>query len=361
MWSNVEGCLREAIEQDLFPGCALSIRHQNKEVFLWGIGRSEIYPDEREATEHTIWDLASLTKILCTAPLYLKWVNDGIIDLDEELSSLIPEVPKGVTVRNCLSHSSGYPNWRPLYASVLAEKDSWEKGAVRKKIIQMALKTRLATEPNFEYQYSDLGFIALCAYAEAKFGKQIHILWQKYLPKEARQGLYWGHPNAAATEDCPIRKRVIIGEVHDLNAAAMAGKSSHAGLFGSVSALTAAAYWPLFGYHGVSDDLSRNIVRYFWENKGAGSHCLGWDTPSSSGSSASDAWPRNGVGHLGFTGTSLWIAPDLDLVVGFASNRVHPHIEGGALPGVPLGPKTKAFRAFRPKLHAAIISALSRL
>ena len=141
----------------------------------------------------------------------------------------------------------------------------------------------------------------------------------------------------------------------------MAGKSSHAGLFGSVSALTAAAYWPLYGYHGVSDDLSPETVRHFWENKGAGSHCLGWDTPSSSGSSASAIWPRNGVGHLGFTGTSLWIAPDLDLVVGFASNRVHPQVEGGALPGVPLGPKTKAFRAFRPKLHETIISTLSSI
>lgn len=351
--------LQEAIDQKIFPGCALSIRHQNKEVFLSGLGKAELYPNERDATEDTIWDLASLTKILCTAPLYLKWVNDGIIELEEELASLLPEVPRGVTVANCLSHSSGYSNWRPLYASVLSERDTWSKGTSRKKVIRMALETPLIAEPNFEYKYSDLGFIALCAYAEAKLNKQIHILWQEYLPKSARQGLYWEHPHAAATEDCPIRKRMIVGEVHDLNAAAMAGKSSHAGLFGSVSALTAAASWPLFGYHGISEDLSQQIVQHFWEIKGAGSHCLGWDTPSASGSSASDAWPRNGVGHLGFTGTSLWIAPDLNLVVGFACNRVHPKVEGGALPGALLGRKTKAYREFRPRLHEAIIKAIS--
>ena len=360
MWSKIEQCLQEAVEQEIFPGCALSIRYRGEEVFLGGFGLAEIYPNLREADTQTIWDLASLTKVLCTAPLYLLWVNDGLMNLDDELSDLLPSVPKGVTIRNCLSHSSGYPNWRPLYSSVLDQKSSWTKGTSRKQVIKMAIETPLFAKPNFQYKYSDLGFIALCAYAEARFGKQIHILWQEYLPKDARKDLYWGHPDAAATEDCPLRRRMIIGETHDLNAAAMAGRSSHSGLFGTVSALSAAASWPLLGYQGRSDALSQTTVRHFWAARGAGSHCLGWDTPSTSGSSASASWPRNGVGHLGFTGTSVWIAPDLDLVAGFASNRVHPKVEGGSQPNAPLGPKTKAYRAFRPQLHKIIIEAFSQ-
>ena len=151
---------------------------------------------------------------------------------------------------------------------------------------------------------------------------------------------------------------MIRGEVHDLNAAILGGKSTHAGLFGSVSALTEAAEWSLLGYHGESTDLEAESVRYFWTTKGPGSHVLGWDTPSDTGSTASDLWPRNGVGHLGFTGTSLWVAPDERLIVGFASNRVHPNVEGGAVPFAKTGPKTKAFRAFRPRLHQTILEIL---
>jgi CubicO group peptidase (beta-lactamase class C family) len=174
----------------------------------------------------------------------------------------------------------------------------------------------------------------------------------------AKTGLYWGHPHAAATEDCPVRRRVVVGEVHDLHAAVLGGKAPHAGLFGSVSALTNVAHWSVNAYHGRSNDIDAETIRNFWAYRGVGSQCLGWDTPSPQGSSASSLWPKNGVGHLGFTGTSLWIAPDQELIVGFASNRVHPIVEGGALPGVPASPRFKAFQQFRPQLHQAILETL---
>ena len=237
-------------------------------------------------------------------------------------------------------------------------QEKWGAPETREEFLLRAVSTPLNGTPTESYSYSDIGFLVLCAIAEARFGKPIHILWQEFLPMEAKRGLYWGHPAAAATEDCAIRGKVVTGEVHDLNAAVLGGKSTHAGLFGSATALTSAGQWSLDAYHGRCEEVEASTVQYFWRTKGAGSHCLGWDTPSDTGSTASDHWPKNGVGHLGFTGTSLWIAPTEELIVGFVSNRVHPHVEGGALPGVVTGPRTKRFRTFRPILHETILKEL---
>ena len=357
-FAPVQSLLEELIHSKTVPGCALSIRKNGAEIFKFGLGMAELTPSPRTATSDTIWDLASLTKVLCTAHLYLLWANNGQVDLHTEIHTVLPYAPRGITLQHCLSHCSGYPNWRPFYSLTTIQPTKWGDDSVRTQMLKKMVSTNLSNIPGQIHCYSDIGFLALCAFAEAKFGKQIHLLWNEYLPESARKDLYWGHPDAAATEQCPIRRRMIRGEVHDLNAAILGGKSTHAGLFGSVSALTEAAEWPLLAYHGKSTDLEADSVRYFWTTKGPGSHVLGWDTPSDTGSTASDHWPKNGIGHLGFTGTSLWIAPDEQLIVGFASNRVHPKVEGGAVPFAKTGEKTAAFRAFRPKLHQTILEVL---
>jgi serine-type D-Ala-D-Ala carboxypeptidase len=357
-WKQIDILLEQLIDDDVVPGCALSIRLHDIEIYNKAYGLSEIRPNIRQATTETIWDLASITKVLCTAHLYMTWANNGQIDLESPISKWLPHAPKDVRIVDCLSHSSGYPNWRPFYSTHRRNQEHWGSPEVRESFLNRVVSTPLNGTPTVSYAYSDIGFMALCAVAEARFGKAIHVLWQEFLPAEARDGLFWGHPNAAATEDCPIRNRVIKGEVHDLNAAVLGGKSTHAGLFGTASTLTKVGSWPLQGLHGRTEHLESQTVRYFWGTKGAGSHCLGWDTPSPSGSTASNYWPKNGVGHLGFTGTSLWIAPTEELVVGFTSNRVHPNIEGGALPGAITGKKTTKYRAFRPALHHTILKIL---
>jgi len=195
---------------------------------------------------------------------------------------------------------------------------------------------------------------------EKHYSAPLEQIWKEELPVEATHGLMWGATEAAATEDCPIRKRMVVGEVHDLNAASMGGVSGHAGLFGDVRSVAAAATWPLRAYHGEIKDLSKDHISDFWKYRGAGTHCLGWDTPSVHGSSASDLWPKYGVGHLGFTGCSLWIAIEEKICVTFLSNRVHPLVEGGSTPFAPLHPRYKAFKEFRPKLHHHIWTALQK-
>ena len=357
-WLPIDDLLQGLVQDNTVPGCSLSIRLKGQEIYNKAYGAAEIRPIPRPATVDTVWDLASITKVLCTAHLYMMWANNGQINLEDTLSTWVAGAPSTVTIADCLTHSSGYPNWRPFYSKYRRSQDIWGIPETRQAMLQRAIKTPLSGKPGESYAYSDIGFLALCAVAEARFGKPIHILWQEYLPNAAKKGLYWGHPDAAATEDCPIRGAVVKGEVHDLNAAVLGGKSTHAGIFGTVSALTQAGQWAMDAYHGEREELEARTVQYFWNTKGAGSHCLGWDTPSAKGSTASDRWPKDGVGHLGFTGTSLWMAPSERLIVGFASNRVHPNIEGGALPGVKTGPKTKRYRAFRPKLHETILDIL---
>ncbi len=357
-WTEIDTLLKELVASKTVPGCALSVRLKRQEVYNNAFGLAEIRPHKRPATIDTIWDLASITKVLCTAHLYMLWANNGQIDIYDPISKWVPNAPTTVRIIDCLTHSSGYPNWRPFYSTFRRNQHDWGSIATRQSMLNKVITTPLSGVPTKKYVYSDIGFMVLCAVAEKRFGKPIHILWQEFLPIEAKENLFWGHSQAAATEDCPTRKRIIVGEVHDLNAAVLGGKSTHAGLFGTASTLTKTASWALDGYHGRSDSLEPETVKYFWETKGAGSHCLGWDTPSGEGSTASALWPKNGVGHLGFTGTSLWIAPTEELVVGFTSNRVHPRVEGGALPGVLIGPKTKRYRKFRPVLHKTILKTL---
>ena len=104
--------------------------------------------------------------------------------------------------------------------------------------------------------------------------------------------------------------------------------------------------------------LSSETVRTFWQYRGVGSHRLGWDGVTPGGSSAGARWPLDGVGHLAFTGCSLWIAPEQGVVVALCTNRLHPEIEGGAVPDAPVGPRYAAFKALRPALHTAVIAAL---
>ena len=122
---------------------------------------------------------------------------------------------------------------------------------------------------------------------------------------------------------------------------------------------TARAHWPLDVLHGRSKHIRPSSVQTFWGTKGEGSHVLGWDTPSGPNSSASELWPSNGIGHLAFTGCSIWMIPERDLSVTFVSNRIHPKAYGGVLGGHQ-NPKYIAFRALRQEIHRGIIKILPK-
>jgi CubicO group peptidase (beta-lactamase class C family) len=286
-------------------------------------------------------------------------VASGVLDLDAPISDTIADAPSGVTAAHCLAHTSGLPGWRALFDLPAVRGAGWGSPAARIRVLQSARTTPVVAQPGKEYAYSDLGFLTLCALLERLGGAPIETLFSTLVATPSGVDLRWGWPGAAATEDCPLRGRVIVGAVHDMNAFAMGGYASHAGLFGTADAVAALGAWQLRAWQGVSDEgLSPSVVQRFWAHRAAGSHHLGWDGVSQGGSSAGPRWPRDGVGHLGFTGCGVWMAPRQNLIVSLVSNRVHPDIEGGAVPNAPVHPRYASFKALRPRVHTAVIAAL---
>lgn len=272
--------------------------------------------------DHDSWDLASLTKALVGAPLACAFVDQGLLTFGR------PVTASGVTLAQLLSHSAGYPAWLPLY----------EGASSRDDVLERARSTPLEAAPGARHTYSDIGFLVLCGLLEQVGGARVDALAERHL---GLQGLTWGGEGAAPTEDCPVRGCVVHDEVHDLNCRAMDGVSTHAGLFGDALSVARAVREQLVRSRDPATALS-----WAWSHRGAGSHWMGWDGRSGESSSSGRFFPPDTVGHLGFTGTSVWAAPSRDVVVALLTNRVHPSVDDTRI------------RALRPAVHDAVVQGL---
>ncbi len=356
MFGAVDGLLKEAVASGVFPGTSICVRSASTVHHQYSVGSAEVRPEARPATNETVWDLASLTKALATAPIAMAMVDNGLLDLDAPVRAVLEDAPDGVTARHLLSHTSGLPAWVSMAERLGLEGAGTD--AVREKVLRIARTTPVNAAPGAQYEYSDLGFLTLCALLESLGGARLDGLYERYVREPSGVDLRFGWPSAAATEECPHRGSLMRGEVHDLNAWLMGGVSSHAGLFGTAEDVAAGAAWQLRVWQGAEGlGLSPQVVRDFWSATAVGSHHLGWDGVSPNGS-AGPLWPKDGVGHLGFTGCSVWIAPKQDLVVAWLTNRVHPEIEGGAVPDAPISPRYAAFKSLRPLVHSAVVKAM---
>ena len=278
----------------------------------------------------TVFDLASLTKPLCTTTLVMRHLEAGRMSLGDELRP-------GVTVRLALCHASGLPAWRPYFQLLAGAADG------HAAVIAAARAEPLERPPGERSVYSDLGFLLLGDAVERVGGAPLDAQWRALGLSAATF-----HPDPAA---CAPTEGGLRGVVHDDTARFMGpGVGGHAGLFGDAAAVAAVTLELLAAWRGEAGRVvAAETVRRFFAPAGiAGSSwCLGWDRPSASGySSAGGRWPRDGVGHTGFTGTSLWVDPARDRFVVLLSNRVHP------------GRDNDAIRGFRPRLHDAVLSAL---
>ena len=253
----------------------------------------------------------------------------------------------GVTVRLLLAHASGLPAWKPLH-----EMAAGSAGVDRREaIVEICRTIALERAPGSRSVYSDLGFILLGDAVERAAGERLDAQWDRLKRQFSLGASLTFHPDPAA---CAPTENGLRGVVHDDNARAMGGVAGHAGLFGDargvssvVAALVRAAWVP-----GKRRDRTTiaapETVRRFFHPSGIpdSTWCLGWDRPSVGASSAGTRWPRDGVGHLGFTGCSIWIDPPRARWVILLSNRVNPTRENNAI------------RDFRPALHDAIVVAL---
>jgi CubicO group peptidase (beta-lactamase class C family) len=308
----------------------------------------------------TIFDLASLTKPLATTLAVMSLVDDDQISLEQTLSDLLPATlprdKQGLTLRSLLCHSAGLPDWKPYYEKLVEYRPEERKPILRDFI----LEETLTYTPETNCVYSDLGFMLLeWVVAEATGMSMDRFVAERfYRPLRLERTFLWTEQGYrrfrrkefAATEECPWRRKILQGEVHDDNAFALGGYSGHAGLFG-----TADEVWELVNlirehYLGRrSDYFNPKTVKQFLSKQDVVGGCpraLGWDMPSPGGSSAGMHFSPKSVGHLGFTGTSVWMDLEEDVVVILLTNRVHPTRNN------------ERIKQFRPKLHNCVMETL---
>lgn len=355
--------LEEGIQAQVFPGSVLFVRHQGQVRFHQAVGLISGLPDSHPVHPQTIYDLASLTKPLATASAILLLVQDGQLDLETPIDSVLHEtkgLPLGqVVLKDVLCHQSGLPWWRPLYQSFSPSLplDAQSRQVRVKAFLDLILKEPLEASSPPKSVYSDLGYMVLGFVVERITNQTLEDFCQKWIfdPLHAHLLGYRGQTNneemdspmeeCAPTEQDPWRGRLLQGEVHDENAFALGGIAGHAGLFGTAEAVGQVTKAWLDGYQGKPGLFDSHLVKQFVTAQPGTSWALGWDTPSQP--SSSGKWfSSESFGHLGFTGTSIWIDPIRELEVIFLSNRVHPTRNN------------QAIKAFRPKLHDVIIQEL---
>lgn len=336
-WTSATAALDSAIAAGAAPGAVLAVSHGGSR-FVHGTGRLGIDDPSRPGAT-TVYDLASLTKVIGLTTAMMIAVDEGRIALDAPASRYVPAFSGGgrdsVTVRQLLVHTGGLPPFRLLYRET----------ATRAEALALTDTTALLHPPGTEEAYSDLGIIVLTQAIERVYGERLDSLLARrvfgplgmrdtrYLPPAEWLG------RIAPTEDDPWRGHIVRGEVHDENTVRLGGVSGHAGLFSTADDLLVFGEWILDRWAGRrpadrraaggSDApflVSEQVMRAFAarQNLVAGStRALGWDTPSEGGS-AGKLLARTSIGHTGFTGTSIWIDPTRDLVIVLLSNRVHP-------------------------------------
>jgi serine-type D-Ala-D-Ala carboxypeptidase len=346
---------------DVAPGFVVLVASGGHVQFHEAFGWRQLEPRQLPALPDTVYDVASLTKAVVTSVLVMKEVERGALALDEPVARRLPELDgegkAGITLRHLLSHSAGLPAHRPYFRQVgAAASERWA-------ISLAAAREPLDAAPGAASVYSDLGFILLGWLLERTTELRLDALATRELfaplglasatfvnlsDPDARVRLLTER-SVAATQRCADRGRIVLGEVDDLNAYAMGGIAGHAGLFSDAADLSAVAAALTGAWRGTGAFVNRDVVRQFWAPAGVPGSTwrLGWDGPAAHGSQAGARMPRTAVGHLGFTGCSLWIDPERETWIVLLSNRVHP-----------TAPQHDRFRAFRPALHDAALEAL---
>ncbi len=330
--AEVDRVVEAAVAARAFPGAVLAVGKDGVLAHLQPFGRLS-YDDDAPVRADTMYDLASLTKVVVTTTMAMILVDEGKLDINKPVSAFLPEFRGGakdkVTVWHLLTHSSGIDWWAPLYKE-LKGKDAY---------VRRILAMDLVYEPGTKSVYSDLGVILLGEILERVAGQDLESFARARVlgPLGMKDTTYRPgpelRPRIAPTENDPWRGHVLRGEVHDENAAALGGVAPHAGLFSTASDLARFAQMLLDG--GVFEHqriVSRETVERFTKRAGVpdSSRALGWDTPSENSSAGSLFGPRS-FGHTGFTGTSMWMDPDRNLFVILLTNRVHPTRENNAI------------------------------
>jgi CubicO group peptidase (beta-lactamase class C family) len=333
---SVRRVLDRALADSAFPGAYAAVGTRDGVVAEYGAGRIDWAADAPRPDARTLWDLASLTKVVGTTSAVLQLVGAGRVALDAPVQRYLPEwagpAKARITVRHLLSHTSGLPAWRPLY------KEATSPGSA----LALVLATTPDTAPGVRHVYSDLNFILLGtlvarvagrpldAYLAERVFAPLGMADTRYRPPAAERA------RTAPTEYDPWRQRLVRGEVHDENAYALGGVAGHAGIFSTGADLARLAQAYLNGGRAAGARISKDTAagpRVFDaralaqftrpQDTTVSRRALGWETPTGGNSAGHYLSPR-AFGHTGFTGTSLWVDPGRGVFVLLLTNRVNP-------------------------------------
>jgi len=349
-FQNAFGILEKAIAARAFPACSLAVTFRGELVAHRALGRFTYEPASPEVTTATIFDLASLTKVVATSAMAMILYERGLLDLEAPVTAVVHEFVghdarrREVTVRMLLAHSSGLPAYEKLFLSV----------KTRDALLQAAFTTPLAAAPGGRAEYSDIGFIILGVVLERLADESLDVFCQREVFGPLGMTHTTFNPTPALKNSIPptaddrtFRHRIIQGEAQDENASILGGVAGHAGLFSTAEDLAIFAHAMLNGGHPI---LRSSTVDLFSRRESAPegtSRALGWDTPSAC-SQSGNYFSRRSFGHLGYTGTSLWIDPERQVSITLLTNRTWPDCQ------------SQAIKQVRPAFHDAVVEVLEK-
>jgi CubicO group peptidase (beta-lactamase class C family) len=341
---HIDAVVASAIQAGEIPGAVVLVARHGRIAYCKAFGNRSLQPEQEPMTVDTIFDMSSLTKVMATAPSIMLLVEDGILRLDDKVKRYLPKFIGGgkdeITLRHLLTHYSGLP----------PDFNLSKRWFGRSAALQELWKIRTTSKPGTEFIYSDLNFIALGEIVHAVTGKSLDVfareriftpldmldtcflpskkLLPRIAPTESRRNTlrYLGGQESTSSLD-----EILRGEVHDPTAWRMGGVAGHAGLFSTAGDLAVFAQMMLNGgtFQSVRLLSSMSIQAMTSPQSPANSteiRGFGWDLESSYSSPQGDLF-REGYGHTGFTGTSIWIHPPTGTFILLLSNRVHP--DGG--------------------------------
>ena len=346
--------LENAIAGRAFPACSLAVTFCGELVAHKALGRFTYDPASPEVTTASIFDLASLTKVVATTAMAMILYERGLLDLEAPVTAIVPEFAaqftsddprrREITLRMLLAHSSGLPAYEKLFL----------RAKTRDDLLQAAFATPLTAAPGERAEYSDIGFVILGGALERLADESLDVFCQREIFGPLGMTHTTFNPAHAlknsippTADDLAFRRRIIQGEVQDENASVLGGVAGHAGLFSTAEDMAVFAHAMLNGGYPI---LRSSTVGLFSRRESAPegtSRALGWDTPSAPSQSGKYFSARS-FGHLGYTGTSLWIDPERQLSIALLTNRTWPDCQN------------QTIKQVRPAFYDAVMEALGK-
>ncbi|MGE5438576.1 MAG: serine hydrolase, partial [Bacteroidota bacterium] len=349
-FSGVDSVVKEGLADSVFPGAVVYVGYKGKVIYKKPFGHYTYGPGAQPMKTSAMFDLASVSKVIGTTTAAMILYDEGRLSLDKKVADYLPEFAnhgkEDITVRNLLLHNAGFPADKPFYKMYKTHDE------VARDIMNTALEYPTGTK----FLYSDLSMITLQLVIEKISGMPLDQFLKKrvFEPLGMTHTMYNPPKNLRSlcvpTEvDNYWRMDTVRGTVHDENAAAMGGVAGHAGLFSTAGDISIFLQMMLNqGRYDHKQLIKPSTVELFTSKiSGQSSRGLGWDTKAPTGSSAGSLLSPESFGHTGFTGTSVWADKKRDLFVVLLTNRVFPTR------------KNNKIIKFRPKLHDAVVKAIS--